>query len=1288
MEESSNKVSSQDGARKVSYLQMFKYTTMSERAILLFASLMSLGQGATMPVFALVYGMVASDFTPTSTPESIKSAGTTTALYMLYIGIATFFLSFIGTFLWSWVGARLNIRLKKLYFNSLTGQELGWFDVKGPERLTITYLEDMTKMRDAVGHKNHQLIFSVATCLLGFLVGYIQGWWYSVIVTLTFPLITFGMVIFVIVNQKEAKLSKDAYERSGAFSEQCLSSIKTVKSLCGEDHEEKAYSDALDEATGVSIKYGIYSAFSYGAFMLCLTASYGLNYWLGSVLVDREVTNTNMGRSYNLQDVVTIFFAIVNGGTSMGHISPCLKALAVGKEAASAIYEIIERPSKILLNDPAGHKPESIEGEIEFVDVKFSYPSRKDTPVLNGVNLKIPKGKKVALVGETGCGKSTTIQLLERYYDPLAGEVRIDGKDIRSYNLTALRKFIGYVGQEPVLFAMSIRENLMLAKPDATQEEITNALSQANAWEFISKLEAGLDTYVGSGGSQLSGGQKQRICIARSILQNPKILLLDEATSALDRKNEKEIQETLDKLSAQRTTVTIAHRLSTVMNADIIYAFEKGRAVEFGTHEELLKRGGVYAKLVQIQMHGHEGPTAVPETTEMEAAIPEENDSPVVIKTPAVEIKPIDQPEEEPLAPTLQKGISSQRLKEELAARKAREQMLELEKKEVAKSRLKDYLKGEYFYLIGGCVCALFSGCVMPLFALFIADMLTVLSKYEVLRVGLGPKYGYTFDDVRSESGTIALGFIYIAIGAFVVNGAQLSFFNTLGARITKKLRTDVFRHFITRDMAFFDKKENSPGELSSVLAKDCLVVNSVVSTAYGAILVGIGSFACGLIIAFTASWKISLVTIGFAPLIFISGIVRARGRGTSKNQGGATKRDDTQEFRTFQETCTNMRTVFALNALPEITKNFGTYVDTENHVTNAHMAAHAGLEGFAQFILFLLYAVTFLCGAKWTADDGLTFNNLFRSFMAITLASFGASMGQQFVSDLGEAEDAARRIFEYMDIQNKIINPTNGLKTPIVGHIEFKDVKFTYPERNLSCFESLSFEIQPKQKVAFAGPSGTGKSTIFGLLYRFYDPEQGQILIDGVDIRKYDIPHLRKSLGMVGQEPVLFNETIGNNIKYNRYETTQEEIMQASIVSSAIKFIQKDEQEHNEKGATVNQDEDGQGFDRKVGMRGNKLSGGQKQRVAIARTVVRKPTIYMFDEATSALDTESEKIVQAAINEISKENTSLSIAHRISTIRACDVIFVIEKGRVVEQGTYDELLAQKGVFYEINKHK
>ena len=1199
---------------KVSHLQLFKYSERFERITMLVATLMSVAQGMMMPLFSVVYGQVAEDFTPTSPPEVIKSKGTITASYMLYIGLGTFFFCFMGTFLWSYTGAKLAIRVKKLYFNSITGQEMGWFDVVNSERLTLNYVEDTTKFKDAVGFKNHLLVYSTGTALLGFAVGFYQGWWFALIVTLIFPLIMIGMVMFVIISQREARLSKAAYEESGACSEQCLGAIKTVKSLVGEEHELNSYKLALAEATKISTKYGLIAALTYGFFMLCLVSNYGLNYWIGSVLVDRQVTNTNQNKPYGLADILTVFFAIVNGGFALGQTAPSLKALALGKEAAHSIYQIIERKSLIPLDDPQGIVPATIQGEIEFCDVKFNYPSRKEVPVLRGVSLTIPKGKKVALVGETGCGKSTSIQLIERYYDPDFGTIKIDGKDIREYKLSALRQHIGYVGQEPVLFAMTIRENLQIAKPGATEEEMKEALSQANAWTFIQELEAGLDTFVGAGGNQMSGGQKQRICIARSILQNPKILLLDEATSALDRKNEKEIQETLDRFSSDRTTVTIAHRLSTIINSDLIYAFQKGQVVEKGSHEELLRMNGYYAKLVQIQLHGLEMVGAQDEAPEgMQEPLDEQEGI-----TPRKQVKVShnpenqgtargemrrDQPEEDNMLLSARNQTAVQPVPQPFAA--------STEKKKQIKNKLMQYLNGQYLLFGSGCASALLSGCVFPVFALLVADMLTVLSKYEVLRAGYGKRFGYTWEDTREESVQLALGFVYISIFALVSNFVQLGFFNALAVKVTSKIRADLYKHFITRDMAFFDKRENNPGELSSVLSKDCLVVNSVVSTSYGAILTGIGAFTCGIIIAFVASWRIALIGVAGSPFIFAAGVLKTRFiKGKTNN-----KRDDTEEFKIFQETCTNMKTVMALNAFKGIRNTFDTKMTVENTLSHKANAEHAALESFAQFIQFVIYSLTFFAGADFTVRYGLTFNDLYRSFMAVMLASFGASMGQQFVSNIAEAEESAARIFEFFSVESKIQNVQNPLKTPIKGEIEFRNVKFRYPERTAVCFENLSFKIQPKQKAAFAGPSGTGKSTIFSLLYRFYDPDEGEILVDGVNIKQYDIQHLRKSLGMVSQEPTLFNMTIEENIRYNQEGVQMPEIRQAALISNAMKFIEGDERQEIES-------QDGQGFSRKVGLKGGKLSGGQKQRVAIARTVVRKPAIYMFDEATSALDT------------------------------------------------------------------
>jgi ATP-binding cassette subfamily B (MDR/TAP) protein 1 len=221
-----------------------------------------------------------------------------------------------------------------------------------------------------------------------------------------------------------------------------------------------------------------------------------------------------------------------------------------------------------------------------------------------------------------------------------------------------------------------------------------------------------------------------------------------------------------------------------------------------------------------------------------------------------------------------------------------------------------------------------------------------------------------------------------------------------------------------------------------------------------------------------------------------------------------------------------------------------------------------------AQFTTFIVYGIIFYAGAEFTLNNGLTFQNMFRGFMGIVFAAYGASMGQQFAGNLGAAEQAAATIFGYMEIQNKIVNKPDGLKTPIRGEIEFRNIKFTYPQRHTPCFLDLSFKILPKQKVAFAGPSGTGKSTIFSLLYRFYDPENGSVLVDGVDIKDYDIQHLRESLGMVSQEPTLFNESIRYNIKYNKPAITEEEVKTAVNIANATKFIM-DDQEAKKEGKT-----------------------------------------------------------------------------------------------------------------------
>ncbi|XP_027395680.1 phosphatidylcholine translocator ABCB4-like isoform X2 [Bos indicus x Bos taurus] len=301
-----------------------------------------------------------------------------------------------------------------------------------------------------------------------------------------------------------------------------------------------------------------------------------------------------------------VFFSILIGAFSIGQAAPCIDAFANARGAANAIFAIIDSDPKIDSFSERGHKPDNIKGNLEFRDVHFSYPARPDVQILKGLNLKVESGQTVALVGNSGCGKSTVVQLVQRLYDPDVGSIIIDGQDIRTFNVKYLREIIGVVSQELVLFATTVAENIRYGRGNVTMDEIQQAVKEANAYEFIMRLPQKFDTLVGERGAQLSGGQKQRIAIARALVRNPKILLLDEATSALDTESEAEVQAALDKAREGQTTIVIAHRLSTIRNADVIAGFDDGVIVEQGSHGELMKKEGVYFRLVNTQISGNQ----------------------------------------------------------------------------------------------------------------------------------------------------------------------------------------------------------------------------------------------------------------------------------------------------------------------------------------------------------------------------------------------------------------------------------------------------------------------------------------------------------------------------------------------------------------------------------------------------------------------------------------------------------------------------------------------------------
>jgi ATP-binding cassette subfamily B (MDR/TAP) protein 1 len=332
-----------------------------------------------------------------------------------------------------------------------------------------------------------------------------------------------------------------------------------------------------------------------GAATFCLYASWGLDFWYGGLLASKGEAS--------LSQVTKVFFVLVSSGRILAEAGTLTPDIAKGTAAIASVFDILDHRTQIDANDPKAKKVEKVQGYIELQDVQFAYPSRPDVMVFKNFNLKVSAGSTVAMVGQSGSGKSTIIGLIERFYDPLQGSVMIDGRNIRNLHLQSLRQHIGLVSQEPTLFAGTIRDNIVYGKKDATEVEIIEAARAANAHNFISALPNGYQTFSGERGVQLSGGQKQRIAIARAVLKNPAILLLDEATSALDMASERLVQDALDRMMVGRTTVVVAHRLSTIQGADKIAVLQDGTILEQGRHDELLAKGegGAYYALICLQ---------------------------------------------------------------------------------------------------------------------------------------------------------------------------------------------------------------------------------------------------------------------------------------------------------------------------------------------------------------------------------------------------------------------------------------------------------------------------------------------------------------------------------------------------------------------------------------------------------------------------------------------------------------------------------------------------------------
>ncbi|KAL6525861.1 ABC transporter B member 11 [Orobanche minor] len=1248
LEESSSGEKSDD---TVPFYKLFAFSDLWDKILILVGTIGAIGHGLNPPLMAFLFGDMADAF-GTSQNDNVLPLVRKVSLKFVYLALGCGAAAFLQVACWMITGERQAARIRTLYLKTILQQDIAFFDKEVHTGEVIGRMSgDTVLIQDAMGEKVGKFVQLMSTFFGGFIIAFTKGWLLTLVMLSSIPPLMISGGIMSHVVSRMASRGQNAYADAAVVVEQTIGAIRTVASFTGEKKAVSNYNKSLERAYKSSVHEGLATGLGLGSVMFVMFCSYGLAVWYGGKMI--------LEKGHSGGEVFTVIVAVLTGSLSLGQASPCLTAFAAGRAAAYKMFETINRKPEIDPFDSNGKVLSDICGDIELRDVRFSYPARPNEEIFSGFSLFIPRGTTAALVGQSGSGKSTVISLVERFYDPLAGQVLIDGINLKEFQLKWIRSKIGLVSQEPVLFMGSIRDNIAYGKDGATDQQIRAATEMANAAKFIDKLPQGLDTTVGEHGTQLSGGQKQRIAIARAILKDPRILLLDEATSALDAQSERVVQEALDRIMVNRTTVIVAHRLTTVRNANIIAVIHKGKMIEKGTHSELLDDPeGAYSQLIRLQEAHKDEEESIDDpdiprySTEYDRQASQRKSlSHRILSRRSSRMRSSGSRRSLSITFDLSRGLSISRTEYENLELASVDEMNKHAK--VPLSRLVAMNKPEMPILVAGSLSAILNGAIVPFFGILLS--LVIKTFYE-------PPH-----KLKRDSRFWALMFVTLGGVSLVAYPLRTYFFGLAGCRLIRRIRMMCFEKVVNMEVGWFDEPVNSSGVIGARLSADAATIRALVGDALAQLVQDLSSAVIGLVIAFIASWQLALIVLAIVPLIALNGYVQLK---FMTGFSGDAKVMYEEASQVANDAVGTIRTVASYCAEEKVMELYKNKCEGPVKIGIRQGLISGTGFGLSLALVYFAYATAFYAGGLLVEARKTTFDDVFRVFFALTMAAVAISQSSTFAPDSSKAKSATASIFGILDRKSNI-DPSDESGTTLEnlkGEIELRHVSFKYPTRpNVLIFRDLSLRIHAGKTVALVGESGSGKSTVIQLLQRFYDPDSGMITVDGVDIQKFQLKWLRQQMGLVSQEPVLFNETIRDNIAYGKEgEATEAEIIAAAELANAHRFISGLEQ----------------GYETMVGERGVQLSGGQKQRIAIARAILKAPKILLLDEATSALDAESERVVQDALNNVMVNRTTVVVAHRLSTIKGADLIAVVRNGGIAEKGKHDALINVRDGLY------
>ena len=875
----------------------------------------------------------------------------------------------------------------------------------------------------------------------------------------------------------------------------------------------------------------------------------------------------------------------------------------VGQAAATGIAALLDAPVTAPAAPPHPVDALRLVPSIAFERVGFSYPGGRGA-AHSGLDFSIAAGERVGIVGPSGSGKSTIVRLLLRLHDPESGTVRIGGQDLRALDPDVVRRMIAVVAQDTYLFHGTVADNLRLGRPDATEADLVDAARAANAHDFIVALPDGYASVIGERGTRLSGGQRQRIAIARALLRDAPILVLDEALSSVDAENEAVIQQALDRLMRGRTTLILAHRLSSVIGADRILVLEDGHVAQSGTHAKLITQDGPYRRLMGPQLAEHDDtidalPARVGTTAEAEDTATT------------------------PLARPLSAEAAEVGWRDTIAA---------------------------------------LMGFIWPWRRQLAVVVVCGIGRVAAF-IGVGVLGALTIGAVRSGAPTMGLVIALLAAAPLtaLLHWLESWLAHAMAYPLLAEMRVDLYRKLDALAPGYLLHRRS--GDIVALATQDVETVEyffaHTVAPAFVAVLVPISVLAA-------LTWFAWPMALALLPFLGYAAGSPLFGRKRIDRLGSAARGALGELGAYVTETIQGLVELIAFAAVGRRRDGF---IQVVRHcqafrlVLLGDLATQTmGLEvatGLGGLAVAAVGAPLVLHG--WIAAPMLPLLILV-SIAAFLPVSEIAQVGRQLADTIA----STRRLHV---VHAEPVAIIDGTETPAPrpggSAVDFVDVGFTYPGRQVPALRDVSFAVPAGATVALVGPSGAGKTTIANLLLRFWDPTRGVIRMDGVDLPRLTLDGLRGRIALVAQDTYLFNDTLEANVRLARPDATQDAVAQALQRAALAEFVA---------GLP-------EGLQTRVGERGVQLSGGQRQRVAIARAFLKDAPILVLDEATSHLDTISEHLVRTALDALMVQRTTIVVAHRLSTIRGADLILVLEAGRVIEAGTHADLLAERGVY-------